>query len=388
MPLEGLRVVDLTRILAGPFATMILSDMGADVVKVERPGTGDDTRTWGPPFVDGVSTYFTSINRNKRGITLNLKSEEGKRLLWELIESADVLTSNFRVGLLDELGFSYGRVAERAPGCIYGVINGYGSNGPRAQKPSFDVIVQAETGLMDLTGFPDGAPTKVGISLADEIAGLYLVQGILLALIDRQRTGKGQLVEVALHDAMLSMFTFQAQAYLSAGVRPGRMGNLHPSIVPYETFEAADGTVVVGVANARLWQRFCRAIGAPELLDRAEFRSNEQRVENRSRLAEALAPVFAQRTLSEWEGLLAGAGVPCGRVRALHDVLDAESTADRDMIVSVDGNPFVGVPIKLSASPGRVRSRAPQLGEHTEAVLGAMGHTQEEIAAWRAAGVI
>ena len=194
MPLTGIRIVDLTRILAGPFATMMLADMGAEVLKVERPGTGDDTRAWGPPFVDGVSTYYLSVNRNKRGVTLDLKSQQGKDILWELIESADILVSNFRVGVIDALGFSFERVAERAPACIYGVINGYGSAGERSTKPSYDLIIQAESGLMDLTGSPTGPPTKLGVSIADEIAGLYLVQGILLALLERQRTGCGQLV--------------------------------------------------------------------------------------------------------------------------------------------------------------------------------------------------
>ncbi|MCH7474341.1 MAG: CoA transferase [Gemmatimonadetes bacterium] len=253
MPLTDLRVVDLTRILAGPFATMMLGDMGAEVLKIERPGVGDDARGWGPPFVDGISTYFLSVNRNKRSITLDLKSETGQELLWELVESADVLVSNFRVGVMESLGFGYEEVARRAPKCVYAVINGYGASGPRATKPAFDIAIQAESGLMDLTGFSDGRPTKVGISIADEIAGMYVVQGILLALLERQRTDRGQLVEVALHDAMLSMFTFQAQRYLSTGERPQRMGNRHPSIAPYETFEAADGTVVVASQDSNVY---------------------------------------------------------------------------------------------------------------------------------------
>ncbi len=388
MPLGGLRVVDLSRILAGPFATMMLADMGADVIKVERPGSGDDTRGWGPPFVDGVSTYFMAVNRNKRSIVLDLKAERGKKILWELIESADILVSNFRVGVLDSLGFSFERVCRRAPRCIYGVINGYGADGERSRKPSFDVIIQAESGFMNLTGSPDGPPTKAGISIADEIAGLYLVQGILLALLQRQRTGRGQLVEVALHDAMLSMFTFQAQAYLSAGTLPRRRGNRHPSIVPYETFEAADGTFVVGVGNELIWERFCGAIDADDLLADRRFASNADRVENRGMLDEILAPVFRRRTVDDWEERLNHAGVPCGRVRALNEVLDAERTADREMLVELDGTEVLGVPVKLSSSPGRVRGRAPGLGEHTEAVLAAMGHTEDEISALREAGVI
>ena len=390
MPLTGLKVVDLTRILAGPFATMIMGDMGAEVLKIERPGTGDDARSWGPPFVDGMSTYFMSVNRNKQSVTIDLKAPEGKELLWELIASADVLVSNFRVGVMESFGFGYEEVATRAPGCIYGVINGYGTSGPRRTKPSFDVVVQAESGLMDLTGYPDGKPTKVGISIADEIAGLYLVQGVLLALLERQRTGKGQLVEVALHDALLSMFTFQAQRYLSAGLVAHRMGNRHPSIAPYETFEAEDGMVVVGVGNEGLWKRFCEAIGRPDLADDPDFATNADRVGHRERLEGELEPVFLEHAVAYWEEQLGTAGIPCGRVRALHEVLDRERAADRDMVVSLGGGELeaLGVPVKLSASAGRVRSCPPRLGEHTEAVLSALGHTEEEMERWRAAGVV
>ncbi len=388
MPLTGLRVVDLTRILAGPFATMMLGDMGAEVLKIERPGSGDDARGWGPPFVDGVSTYFLSVNRNKRSVTLDLKSEVGQDVLWRLIETADVLVSNFRVGVMDSLGFSFEQVAERAPRCVYGLINGYGRSGERAQRPAFDVVVQAESGLMDLTGFADGKPTKVGVAIADEIAGLYLVQGILLALLERQKTDRGQLVEVALHDALLSMFTFQAQRYLSAGLQPRRLGNRHPSIVPYETFEAADGTIVVGVGNEALWKRFCTAVGADHLLGDESFARNPDRVANREQLEEELAAVFLGHPVAHWEERLGAAGVPCGRVRALNEVIERERHTDREMVVEVDGLAFLGVPIKLSSSPGRVRGRPPRLGEHTEAVLAELGHTEEEIAAWRDAGVI
>lgn len=388
MPLSGLRVIDLTRILAGPFATMMLGDMGAEVLKIERPGSGDDARNWGPPFIDGISTYFLSVNRNKRSVTLDLKSEVGKGVLWELIETADVVISNFRVGVMDSLGFPYEKVAERAPRCVYGLINGYGRFGDRAQRPSFDVVVQAESGLMDLTGYADGKPTKVGVSIADEIAGLYMVQGILLALLERQQTERGQLVEVALHDALLSMFTFQAQRYLSAGLQPQRMGNRHPSIVPYETFEAADGTIVVAVGNEGIWERFCTVLGVQHLLGHERFARNPNRVANREQLEKELAPVFLEHPIAYWEEQLSASGVPCGRVRALNEVIESERRTGRDMVVDIDGLELLGVPIKLSRSPARVKVRPPKLGEHTEAVLTALGHTVEEITEWRDAGVI
>ena len=388
MPLSGLRVIDLTRILAGPFATMMLGDMGAEVLKIERPGSGDDARNWGPPFIDGISTYFLSVNRNKRSVTLDLKSEVGKSVLWELIETADVVISNFRVGVMDSLGFSFEEVAERAPRCVYGLINGYGQSGERAQRPSFDVVVQAESGLMDLTGYADGKPTKVGVSIADEIAGLYMVQGILLALLERQQTERGQLVEVALHDALLSMFTFQAQRYLSAGLQPQRMGNRHPSIVPYETFEAADGTIVVAVGNEGIWERFCTVLGVQHLLGNERFTRNPDRVANREQLEKELTPVFLGHPVAYWEEQLSAAGVPCGRVRALNEAIESERRTGRDMVVEIDGLEFLGVPIKLSRSPAQVKGRPPQLGEHTEAVLTSLGHTVEEIAEWRDAGVI
>lgn len=390
MPLTGTRVVDLTRILAGPFATMMLGDMGADVVKVERPGTGDDARGWGPPFVDGTSTYFLSVNRNKRSVAIDLQTRPGKELLWELIEGADVVVSNFRVGVMERLGFGYEHVAERCPTCIYGVINGYGRRGRRRDRPSFDVVVQAESGLMDLTGRPEGPPTKTGISLADEVAGLYLVQGVLLALWERQRTGRGQLVEVALHDALLSLFTYQAEQYLAGGVEPRRMGNRHPSIAPYQTFEAADGTVVVGVGNEAIWERFCDALGEPGLKERPEFVTNADRVAHREELESELAPIFAARDVAYWEEVLGAAGVPCGRVRAAGEVLEAEKEEDREMIVPLPGNgvPVLGVPVKLSRTPGRIERPPPGLGEHTDEILGQLGHPAGQIRRWRDAGVI
>src|SRR5688572_10342249 len=263
MPLRGLRVLDLTRILAGPYATMILGDYGADIVKIEEPGKGDDTRAWGPPWVPGAagaSAYFTAVNRNKRSCTLDLKHPEASEALWRMIDRADVVISNFRAGVMARLGFDYEAVRARNPRVVYALINGYGETGPGSEKPSFDVIVQGESGVMDVTGFPDGPPTRVGISLGDETAGLLAVQGILAALLERARTGEGQRVEVALHDGLLALLTYHGQNWWAGGKVPARLGNAHPSIVPYQTFRASDGWINVGVGNERQWAALCRAV--------------------------------------------------------------------------------------------------------------------------------
>ncbi len=390
MPLTGIRVVDLTRILAGPYATMTLADMGADVLKIERPGTGDDTRAWGPPFHDGMSTYFLAVNRNKRSMTLNLKEESAIAILWQLLGQADVVVSNFRSGVMDQLGLGYESVASRCPRIVYGVINGYGDSGESASRPSFDVIAQAESGLMEMTGAADGPPTKVGISLADEVAGLVLVQGVLLALLARQRTRRGQKVEVALRDALMSLFTYQAQAYLSAGQAPRRMGNEHPSIVPYQTFEAADGVLVVGVGNEAAWGRFCEVLSARDLLDDNRFATNSDRVQHRGILTEKLTERFACAPVAEWLQALEGASIPCGRVTSAAEAFDDPLTFEREMRVSIPGTDVevTGIPVKMSATPGVVRTAPPALGSDTNEVLTELGHTAAQIDAWRVAGVI
>ena len=390
LPLSNIRIIDLTRILAGPFATMTLADMGAEVIKIERPGSGDDTRGWGPPFVDGVSTYFLAVNRNKKSMTLDLKHADGRRILCRLLEKADVVVSNFRVGVMEKLGLGYEELSSRYPRLVYAVINGYGDRGPWATRPSFDVIVQAESGLMDLTGAEDGPPTKVGISLADEAAGMYLTQGILLALIERQRSGLGQNVEVALHDAMLALLTYQAQLYLSSGTVPRRLGNAHPSIVPYQPFDTADGTVVVGVASEPMWQRLCPAVGLPQLASDPRFDTNAARVASRVELEKILQERFRERDTDAWVRTLSEADIPCGRVRSAAEALDSEVTAQRQMVVRCPDTELdvTGVPIKLSRTPGLVLHRPPKLGEHTEALISELGHSEEEIEAWRLGGVI
>src|SRR5689334_2523278 len=287
-PLDDIFVLDLSRILSGPFCTMMLGDMGATVVKVEPPPRGDDTRLWGPPFVNGISTYFLSINRNKRSIGLNLKSPQGQEVLWKLVDRADVLVENFRPGVLDKLGFGYDAVSARNPRIVYASISGYGQTGPYRNRPGYDVVAQGESGIVDLTGEPDRQPVKVGASIADIVAGLYAYQGILLALLARQRSGKGQRIDIAVLDGMVSTLTYQAMSYLATGKSPRRLGTRHPSIVPYETFETKDGFVNVGAANEKQWQNFCRALGFPDLAFDARFSTMAGRIKNYDELGAIL----------------------------------------------------------------------------------------------------
>ncbi|HET6341987.1 MAG TPA: CaiB/BaiF CoA-transferase family protein [Gemmatimonadota bacterium] len=396
MPLSGIRVVDLTRILAGPFATMHLGDLGADVIKIEHPDGGDDTRGWGPPWVPGsggASAYFTSVNRNKRCCTLDFKTEPGREILWRLIEGADVLISNFRPGVLDRLGFGWETVHARSPRVIDVLINGYGAEGPAAGKPAFDVIVQGESGVMDLTGHPDGPPTRVGISLGDETAGLLAVQGILAALLVRERTGQGQRVEIALHDGLLSLLTFHAQTWWAGGKAPTRIGNAHPSIVPYQTFATADGWMNVGVGNEGQWRRFCEAVERNEWIDDPRFRTNADRLVHREELVPMIEQILRGRSTAEWIEAFAAVDVPCGRIRPVPEALDSPEARARGMIVEIEGGdgnplPLLGPAVKLSASPAGIRRRPPRLGEHTDEVLGELGYAQAEVLRLRENGVI
>src|SRR5437867_5939985 len=278
-PLDDLFVVDLSRILSGPVCSMLLADMGAEVVKVEPPPSGDDSRQWGPPFIGGISTYFLSVNRNKKSLSLNLKTAEGRRVLWKLIERADVLIENFRPGVLEKLGFGYEAVAKVQRRLVYCSISGFGHTGPYRDRPGYDVIAQGESGMMDLTGYPDGPPAKLGASLADVVAGLYSLNGILLALLARHKTGRGQHVDVSLLDGMVSTLTYQALIYLSTGRSPQRLGTRHPSIVPYECFKARDGFVNIAVTNQKQWVNLCMALGFREIAADTRFE------ERRSRLA-------------------------------------------------------------------------------------------------------
>jgi crotonobetainyl-CoA:carnitine CoA-transferase CaiB-like acyl-CoA transferase len=373
-PLTGLKVIDLTRVLAGPLCTMLLGDMGAEVIKIEDPRHGDDTRDWAP-FVDGWSTYYLSVNRNKKSVAIDLKSPEGAALLEDLIRTADVLVENFRPGTLERLGFGRERAMALNERLIYCSISGYGATGPRRDLSGYDMVNQGESGLMDVTGFPATGPTKVGVAITDCLAALYAAQGILLAHISRMRTGKGQFLDIALLDSAVSVLGLPAGIVAATGRSPGRLGNAHPSLAPYEPYPAADGHVVVAVANQRLWSRFCAAIEAPQLEHDPRFATNTDRLKNREALNAIIHDAFEGKSVDWLIERLSGAGVPCGRVRTINDVLADPQLAARDMLVEVPaGRQTVrvpGNPIKLSGVPGIESGPAPALGEHTEEVRAA-----------------
>ncbi len=393
-PLEGIRVVDLTRILAGPYCTMMLGDMGAEIIKIENPDGGDDTRSWGPPFLNGVSTYFISINRNKKSLTLNLKDERGKELLRDLIRKSDIMVENFRPGTLDKLGFSWEEIHRINPAMIYASLSGFGQTGPRKSEPGFDVVIQGEGGLMSITGEPDGPPNKVGASVADITAGMLAAQGILLSLYHREKTGVGQMVDVGMLDGQVALLTYHANGYFATGKIPPRRGNKHPSITPYETYSCKDGYFNLGVGNDSLWRRFCDAMGLGEIKEDPKFAVNKDRVDNRLELQEILDAIFAEKTVEETLDGLRGAGVPCGPINNLAQVLSEPQVLAREMVVDVDvpvagPTKVTGVPIKLSETPGAVRTPPPTLGQHTEEVLeSVLGMDEAQRNALRQEGVV
>ncbi len=372
-PLAGIRVLDLTRVLAGPFCSMILGDMGAEIIKVEEPGKGDDTRGW-PPFSGGEATYFLSVNRNKKSLTLNMKAPDGQAILRRLVAKADVVLENFRPGTMERLGFGYDALRKLNPRLIYCAISGFGESGPEASRPGYDLIVQGESGVMDLTGFADGPPVKVGNSVADLVSGMAAAHGVTLALLSRARTGKGQKVEIGMLDVMASLLTYQAGLYWNGGGRPARRGNQHPSIVPYEVFQAQDAYMTLGVANNSLFDRMCRAIGREELAKDPRFDSEASRVTNREVLVPLLNSIFSTRPASDWLKRLDEAGVPAGRIKTVAEVCDSEHLRARGMFVSLNhpkagAVTAMGVPIRLWDTPGAAQAPAPLLGQHTDEIL-------------------
>ncbi len=381
-PLDGLRVIDLTRVVAGPFCTMMLGDMGAEVLKIEEPEHGDDTRAWGP-FIGGFGSFYLELNRSKKSVALDLKTPEGAGALRRLIATADVLIENFRPGSLAELGFDYDTVSTMNPRLIYCSISGYGQTGPCAALPGYDAVIQGEAGIMDMTGAPEGAPTRVGVAITDYLAGLYASQGILLALYDRHTSGRGQHVDIALFDAMLSVMRLPLGVLLATGEAPTRVGNDHLSIAPYEPLRAKDGLIIVAVANPRLWIRFCDALERPDLRDDPRFKTNADRVTHRAELKQAIESIFAALTVDELTRRFEPYNVPCGRVRDMREAMAHPQVAARQLLVQQERSGAgqaataetpekivtLGPVVKLSRTPADPRLPPPALGEHTQSVL-------------------
>jgi succinate---hydroxymethylglutarate CoA-transferase len=372
--LDGVRVIDLTRILAGPLATMWLGDMGADVIKVERPGRGDDTRAWGPPFAGTESAYFLGVNRNKRSLTLELNSAAGRDVLRRLILDADVVIDNYKAGTLERWGLTDGWYDEHAPGVVRCAISGYGTSGPKAGLPGYDFILQAETGLMAITGEPEGESMKLGVAIVDVCTGMLATITVLGALEARRRTGRGQRTEVSLHDTGIQMLVNVAANHLVSGERATRFGNGHPNIVPYRTFPTADGELAVSVGNDDQFARFAERLGHPEWLTDERFARNADRVRNRTAMDAAVAAVMAGRTRAEWIAALEPAGIPVGPINSVEEALTSAHTGARAMVVDVDHPtlgpvPLVGIPFRMFGTPAAIRRPPPTLGQHSREIL-------------------
>jgi formyl-CoA transferase len=392
-PLNGIRVLDLTRALAGPYCTLMLGDMGADVIKVEMPGTGDEARGWGPPFIEGESTYFMSISRNKRSVTVDLKQAEGREIVRKLIEQADVLVENFRPGLMDRFGFGYEATKALNPRLIYCSISGFGQTGPRANQPAFDQVLQGMGGAMSLTGQPGGQPTKFGIPIADIGAGMFAAYAVASALYVREKSGVGQWIDASMLGGQVALLTFQAGRFFATGTPPGLAGNRHPSIAPYETFSASDGYVNVACGNERMWKAFCNALGLEHLLDDPRFTVNRHRVGNREPLIEIIEARLASVTVAEVVAILEAVDVPCGPVFTLADVFADPQTEHLNLRRTVEhpkagAISVTGFPWQLSETPAEIRLPPPVLGEHTDDVLSELGYSSEEISKLHESGAV
>ena len=391
-PLSGIRVVDLTRVLSGPFCTMLLADMGADVIKIEPPGSGDTVRGAGDQK-NGMSWYFASFNRNKRSLAIDLRNQQGKEILARMIAGADVLVENFRPGVLGEMGFDQARLDALNPRLVVASINGYGSTGPYAQRPAFDFIAQAMSGLMGTTGEPGGEPMRVAPPITDLIAGLYCAFGITNALHARNATGKGQRVEAAMVNGMVSMLAYLASEYFARGTGPERTGNDHPLCAPYGLFHTKDGDIAVAPATKETLERFMKTIGLEDMLALPEYKTNARRHARRHELRTPVNEALSSDTQDNWIDRLNAAGVPCGKVLSLGEVFEDPQIKSQDMVLDVDHGQhgtirMVGFPVKMSGTPCTVRRPAPRLGEHTSEVLTELGLTEAELAALKAAKVV
>lgn len=391
-PLQNIRVLDLSRVLAGPYCTMVLGDLGAEVIKVEPP-EGDETRGWGPPFAGGESAYYLCVNRNKRGIVVDLKSREGKNILRGLALQSDVLVENFRPGALEKFGLDFDSLRVLNPRLIYCSVSGFGQTGPLRDMPGYDFMIQAMGGIMSITGEPEGEPMKVGVAAADLFAGQNAVIAILAALQARSLTGRGQHLDISLFDSQIGMLANVASSYLVSGDLPKRYGNAHANIVPYQSFQARDGWFVIAVGNDKQFARLCELIGKPALAADARFSSNARRVQNRDELISILKPVFAAKTVDEWLALIRGE-FPCGPINDFGRVFSMPHVKERGMRVTMEhptigALPLVGSPLKMGETPVSYRLPPPLMGQHTNEILTSMlGFSEKEVAVLTERGCI
>ena len=395
-PLSGLRVLDLTRVLAGPTCTQMLGDLGAEVIKIERPEAGDDTRGFAPPFWPETkeSAYFIGVNRNKKSVTVDIAKPEGQALILKLLESCDILAENFKVGALAKYGLGYEQLKDRFPRLIYCSITGFGQTGPYAPRPGYDALIQAMGGIMSLTGEPNGSPQKAGVPVADLFAGLYGCIGILAALNHRNATGQGQQIDIGMLDTHVAWLANQGMNYLSTGENPPRLGNQHPNISPYQEYPTKDGYLILAVGNDPTFERFCKNFGQEHLLADERFATNPKRVANRDLVTQTLTPVMKTKTTAEWVEALEALKIGCGPINTLKDVFADPHVQARNMTLEMAHGSGATVkvianPVKLSATPPTYRSAPPVLGEHTEAVLsGILGMGAAEIEELRAKGIL
>ena len=385
MPLEGVTVLDCTQVMAGPFCTMLLADMGADVIKVEKPG-GDDSRRMGPPFINGESAAFLGINRNKQSIVLNLRDEAHRAVFRRIARQADVVAENFRPGAMERLGLGPTQLRAERPELIYVSISGFGQTGPYAARPGYDLLAQGMSGMMSVTGYPNSPPVKVSIPLADLSAGLFAANGVLAAYIHRLKTGEGQVIDTSLLDAAIALTVWEAAEYWGSGAAPGPKGSAHRLVAPYQAIESADGYFNIGVANQANYERLCNALDRPDLLTDPRFATNPDRVRNYEALADEIQRTTRTRSSADWLARFEQAGVPAGPIFRMDEVFANEHVLAREMVTALE-HPVAGVvnnlgiPVKMSATPGQVRTPAPTLGQHTESVLRRFGASDEEAAA-------
>ena len=392
--LEGIRVLDLTRALAGPFCTLMLGDNGADVIKIEIPGSGDDTRKWGPPFIGDESAYFLSINRNKRSLTLNLQDPKAQDVFMKLAKDSDVVVENFTPGVMDRFGLGYEAVKAVNPNVVYCSISGFGQDGPYRSRPAYDQIMQGVGGLMSITGEPDGEPQKIGIAVTDIGAGMWSAFAITTALHHRDKTGEGQYIDISMLDAQVAWLTYQAAFFFANDEPPKRMGAAHPTLVPYQAFMCSDGKYInVAVGSERIWERFCQGMGREDLKDHPDYSVNSVRVAHRGAIVSMLQEIFLTRPVSEWVEDLQTANVPCGPINDLADVFADPQVLARDMLQEMPHPTLgtikqTGLPIKFSRTPGGLDLHPPLLGEHNQEILSSLGYSDADVQSLKDASVI